>query len=171
MNLIYRYLLLGVAGLLTLPSCMSFKHPDFAAELSRARTDCTGTEIAGMWVTSWSNLPFNSGQWRNSMLLRPDGTGKLRGQNAAMNPAGTEWSVRWTYAGQGVWRIIVQGIERSGAPDFGLTQFGPRAARWTGTKLLTQGANSNLLVVTSSFDEVWIRADDEAAVAEHLQTH
>src|SRR5947209_6113602 len=74
--------------------------PEYSQKLTQARTDFTGKEIVGVWVSRAHNWAVDG---RITLLLRPDGTGVYRiSMNAGATPM--ESPFKWSYAGGGVWK-------------------------------------------------------------------
>ncbi|WP_395744767.1 hypothetical protein [Prosthecobacter sp.] len=134
---------LHLLSLLVLSGMFSCTHIDmeYARRLPNARTDCTGNEIVGVWVSQPS---YARKSRRYTLLLRPDGTGIGRDTSDVFR----ERRITWQYTGRGVWQH----------------QQGPRSGpiHYDGQCLLLE---SRALDATH---DVYVRADDEAAVEKHL---
>jgi hypothetical protein len=159
-------LLAAFGAALGLSSCITNSDRDYPAELSRARSDCRGDEIVGVWVAAPRGGLGES--WRSTLLLRPDGTGKLRHYQPNFDPKGTEMRLRWTYAGQGVWQLTGEMIEQTSNVIMPFVRGNPIAVRWTGSRLLSATTWSVFLITTTD-KVVWVRANDDVAVTEFLR--
>jgi hypothetical protein len=122
---------------------------EYSQKIATARTDCTGKEIIGVWV---SQLNKSSRLLIKAVLLvRPDGTGILRINRE-------EWPMSWTYAGSGLW-------QGSATTPLSHTTVA-LVFRYNGPDLLLQ------YHAVAPFPElnclVFVQADDAATVEEHL---
>lgn len=122
-----------------------------------ARTDCTGREIVGIWVSKFHHII----SMRRTLLFRPDGTGRERGKggNTVM-----EADLRWRYDGGGVWSgsgtLLNSPVAGYYNPSFTL--------RYTGSELVREMSYATP-VGTTTERGVFVRAEDEAAVEQHLK--
>jgi hypothetical protein len=153
-----------VAFAALMPSCaLNFQDREYAAKLAKARTDCRGDEIVGVWVSKFRSVGTN----RVTVLFRPDGTGRLRGVNDFMDAkGGSESELTWRYAGSGVWNLTRKAVRQhwvtSTFSNFRST------IRYTGADLLKEETFKTPIGVTTE-REVFVSAGDEAAVEEHLK--
>lgn len=141
--------------------------PDYWTKLAVARTNCQRNDIVGIWVTR-GTAPF-AGTNLGTMQFFPDGTGYVRVKGGTFGPvASTEWSLSWSYAGNGVWR----GTQR-------LAKSHPIAQTARNFRLTWRLSGKDLLI-ENSFDSplghivdhfVAVRANDDRAVEAHLRTH
>jgi hypothetical protein len=131
--------------------------PEYRTKLAMARTDCTGREIVGIWVSKFHHII----SMRRTLLFRPDGTGRERGKGA-----GTimEADLRWRYEGGGVWSGSGT-LLNSPVPGYYNPTF---TIRYTGSELVRE-LSYNTPVGTTTERGVFVRASDEAAVDDHLR--
>lgn len=137
---------LGILGLLA--GCTAID-PEYRAREVAALVQCRGDEIVGVWVSKLTNVGFPQ---RRTLLLRPDGTGRLRVLTEGVMEQ--EYEVLWKHSGGGVW-------------DGTLLQHGHTAyiiqMHTTGRELLYHVRNIN------NVHAVFVRASDDAAVNAYLQ--
>jgi hypothetical protein len=162
-RMVFRASLCIVVALLV-PSCaLNFQDREYAAKLAKARTDCRGDEIVGVWVSKFRSVGTN----RVTVLFRPDGTGRERTVNDFMDAkGGSESALTWRYAGGGVWNQTRKAIKQHWVTST-YTNF-RISIRYTGSELLKEEIFNTPIGVTTAH-EVFVRADDEAAVEEHLK--
>jgi hypothetical protein len=147
------------------PSCgLTFKDPEYATKLATVRTDCRGDEIVGVWISKVQNI----GSAKVTSLFRPDGTGRERNvHNIVDGPAGSEWTFRWRYAGNGEWHgsdyKLASGTWMAGTATNMKTIF-----RHTGRELLSEKTFDSPMG-RQNHRTICVRANDEAAADEHLR--
>jgi hypothetical protein len=147
-------------------SCaLNFADREYATKASSARTDFRGDEIVGVWVSKVSNI----GSAKFTVLFRPNGTGRERSVHSIVDGSGggSEWTFQWRYAGNGEWQgssyQLATGSWMAGTARNMRTTF-----RHTGRELLCLKTFVSPMGV-QKHSSVYIRADDEAAVEEHLK--
>jgi hypothetical protein len=139
---------LAVAAML---SGCSFSEPEYARLLANARTECRGSEIAGVWVDRQeAPAPMAGQHWLSTMLLRSDGTGTWRRMfenpdAQAMDAHTLVWNLTYNYAGGGLWRIDGYDL--------------PVTARLAGAQLLMEIGQAGFQA-----RRVWTRARSDTAV-------
>ena len=79
------------------PGC-TVMDPEYTALKARALTQCRGDEVVGVWISKITAVGFPQ---RRTLLLRPDGTGRLRVMTE--NVMIEEFEVSWRHSGGGVW--------------------------------------------------------------------
>jgi hypothetical protein len=148
------------------PSCtLNFQDREYAAKMATARSDVRGDEIVGIWVSKISNI----GSARFTVVFKPDGTGRERSAHTIVDGSSgaSEWTFQWRHAGQGEW----QGSHyqrASGSWMAGTAKNMKTTFRHTGRELLCLKTFDSPMGV-QRHSSVYVRADDEAAVEEHLK--
>lgn len=124
--------------------------PEYSQKLATARTDWTGKEIVGVWVSQLRNALGEKS--KIALLIRPDGTGirKVLAYGFPENP------LDWTYAGSGVWRgeVHTSGHEANHRLIF----------HYNSSELLCKDSYGPF-----TYFREFVRGDNEAAVGEHLK--
>jgi hypothetical protein len=146
--------------LVATPCCTSLYDPAYRHKVATVRTQCDPGEIAGIWVSKIKSLTDD----RCTMLLRPDGTGRER---RALLGQKVDWKLTWRYKGGGVWTGMGVADNRTLALVGGLvgTRF---TLRYTGSELLRKNAYTIAGILTPEL-AVFVRAEDSAAVEQHLK--
>jgi hypothetical protein len=152
---------LSVLLLVAAPCCTSLHDPEYRRKIATARTQCDGGEIAGVWVSKIKSIYDD----RCTLLLRPDGTGRER---RALLGQKIELKLTWRYVGGGVWRGKGVADNRTLALLGRLIGSG-FTLRYTGTELLRKNTITMVGTLTPEL-AVFVRADDPAAVEQHLKT-
>ncbi|MCE9518219.1 MAG: hypothetical protein K8R87_01415 [Verrucomicrobia bacterium] len=134
-----RRLVITFAALLFASGCADV---EYSSKLATLRTNCKGTEIVGVWVSKLKNGPYGM-QTKFAMLVRPNGTGIMR-------YAGMESTMEWNYVGSGTWR---------GSCSWG---------GWEQREMTIHFDGQELLLAAQGMRLVFVRADDQAAVEDHL---
>ncbi|MCE9518218.1 MAG: hypothetical protein K8R87_01410 [Verrucomicrobia bacterium] len=129
-------------------------------KLPQSRTDWTGREIVGVWVSKFDQVAF--GGLHFTLLLRPDGTGLMRERGGAQVRA--TYDVKWRYAGGGLWKGIRK-VQPGNDPWLGYQT--PLEIHYTGKELLVEFEKSS--AVLGKPRAVFVPADDTSAVDEHLR--
>jgi hypothetical protein len=140
-------LLLAPVLLFGLSNCaLTITDTEYFQRLLQARTDCSGQDIVGVWV---SKMVRGRSNWKSTLLIRPDGTGVLR-------CAGRDSNLTWSYEDTGIWHHRQSQPRRAGP------------LRYDGQCLLME---SRVLEGNAGGDIyfVFVRAEDEAAVEAHLR--
>jgi hypothetical protein len=164
-----RMVLQGIVCLVVavlVPSCaLNFQDREYAAKMAAARSDFRGDEIVGVWVSKVTNI----GSAKFTVLFRPGGTGRERSVHTIVDGSGggSEWTFLWRYAGNGEWQgshyRLAKGSWMAGTASNMKTTF-----RHTDRELLCQKTFDSPMGV-QKHSSIYIRADDEAAVEEHLK--
>jgi len=152
----YFFFAIGLFLIAVLFSGCGAIDPEYTRELTSARTNCKRNDIVGLWV---SQITGNQATGRITLQIAPDGTGLFRMKIVEGTPANgmpvMEASLRWTYAGGGIWTSDVQ-FSNKPVPEKATFQY-------TGRKLLFKEG------LIASACCVCVRADDARAVEAHLQ--
>ena len=131
---------------------------EYAQKLATARTDCKGNEISGIWVSKFKDM-------RITLLLRPDGTGREITKSSAGNHF--ECEIKWRYSGGGAWAGTDDGLGVRDAISSPLPS--SFTLRFTGNELLLKEQTGNFFGGWHMWSMVFVPADNEAAVEEHLK--
>ena len=144
-----RSIALATAAAILFSGCNTYD-PEYSQKLTKARQSCKGDEVVGIWVSQYKDLVNNN---RQTLLLRPDGTGimKIFKPNADfLTGKNHQRSVTWNYQGNGVWT------------GKGFAKF---VIRYTGSELLVDEPNE----LGHGFYKVYVNAYNEAAIDAHLE--
>jgi hypothetical protein len=72
--------------------------PEYKTLEKQALVQCRGDEVVGVWVSKITAMGFPQ---RRTLLLRPDGTGRMRLMTEGVMKE--EFEAGWKYSGGGVW--------------------------------------------------------------------
>lgn len=125
--------------------------PEYSRQILQARTNCKANDIVGVWISRTNVDPFDP-PFRQTLLIRPDGTGLLRlKQNMFL-----VCNVTWSYCGNGLWQGEARDVESAG-----------------NVQKFTIHLTDHKLLWRSSFalglESIFVPSDDEHEVEEHLK--
>ena len=146
--------LLSVALAVAVMFCVSgctITDPEYSQKLAAARTDCTGKEIVGIWISKLSALGDTS---RTTVLFRPDGTGRMRWKFQPRNSETYDQPLTWRYVGNGSWQSQVEKVPDMNGFDMDI--------RYTGDNLMVEQKCPTLVQ-----QKVFVRANDQTVADEY----
>ena len=150
---------LALAVLLCVSGCTT--DPEYSQKLAAARTDCTGKEIVGIWVSK-SSVGMGVACY-TTVLFRPDGTGRLRSKVTGQIPGKAVpldvRSLTWRYVGNGSWQSQVEALPNAWGYIMDI--------RYTGENLVVE--EKELTGSTAFQKMLFVRADSQTSVDDYLQ--
>ena len=165
-----RLTVIGLA-LSNMAACSSMYHPadsEYSLRTAVARTDCTGNEIVGVWVSKLTTNPLID--LRQTIMFKPDGSGRARIKTSPLNFGQVlEWDLRWRYVGGGKWEATAKrfGASQSTPPRRMEPSF---SVQWTGNELLAEMRMRSPLGNTNTSQSIYVPADNASAVEAHLKS-
>ena len=139
--------------------------PEYSALMPQTTRQWDADAIVGVWVCQ-SQARFGLPARRLTALIKPDRTARMRVDGVHAGDA------TWTFDGYGTWTLTPYNVTKAIADESVGQSWEPMKVRFTGSKLLFDAPmNGGLWSMggTIKNHQVFVRADDEAAVDGALQ--